>query len=560
MKKLLLSLGTIGLVTTPITTLVSCSDSKKNEKIAKTTSNTIGNTTPTVSINDKISNLINKLSDNVVSTKFDATLNTDVASLAIDTVVQPSLVGLPTDFLTLEDGMSASYTVNTAYDATTHAIKLNLKISATSDNNISSTKVITIKGKYDFTSEKAKFHDLTSTKVTSRLIAGISSVNNISDQELGIITPTLADGVTVTYSMVDKTFTSGSPKAVTVHLNHDGQTDIATFNLRPNTIEISSTTTVFNNGNGIKNIYSMISDGHGGAFVGGDGGKLDRVDANGNLVVGWNTKTLLGGNVIRTIISDGHDGFWVGGDGGKLDHIDASGSVFSDWSTKELLYGNVIRTIISDGQSGFWVGGDRGQLDHIDANGDLVTGWSTKRILLSVASSYNSIRSMVLVKDTIIVVGLGTRGTTLISKVGGTLALIDANGNMIGRTRPILDEHITPTCILSDGHGGFFVGGGRKLDHIDAHGDLVIGSTSKTFLGGHNDLHSIVSDGHGGFFVCGNNATLDHVNANGELADGWNTRTLLDNHVTFYSIISDGNGGFFAGGAEGKLVHFIYEP
>ena len=545
MKKIILTLGSLGLIATPITTLVSCGDSKE------VTNNTTNNI-----IRDKISNLIKKLPDNIVSTKFDAILTIDVASLVIGTKVEPSLVGLPSDFLTLEDGMSASYTVNTIYSDTTNTIKLNLKISSTSNNSIFSTKVITIKSKYDFSAEKNKFRDLKSTKLIRSLIADISTINNITDKELGITTPSLASGVTATYSIANKTFTKGNPKTVTVHLNYDGQTDTTTFNLKPSifgiVIDDKAALIYDSNEKRGRNIFSMVSDGHGGFFVGGAEGKLDHIDASGNLVSGWKTKTLLNNYSspsINSIISDKNSGFWVGGDGGRLDHIDASGNLVEGWSTKTLLGDSPIYSMISDGQNGFLVGGKSGKLDHIDANGNTPDGWTTITLL-----GGKTIQTIISDGHS----GFWVGGDE------GKLDHIDGSGNLInGWTTKTLLGGVSIYSMISDGKGGFLVGGAKgRLDHIDANGNFVHGWFTNTLLGGINAILSMVADGHNGFFVSGTNGELEHIDNDGSWISGdWfiSIQRLLGGS-TVYSMVSDGHDGFWASGEHGKLNYFVYEP
>ena len=359
MKKILLSLGSITLIATPITTLVSCGDSKKDATPA----------TP-MTMKEKVDNALGKLSNTVNSTKSSSQLSTNIGSKTANDPVEVSLLGLPNNYLVVDDGLSISYTINTAYDSSTKSVKLNVTISSIEDTSISSTKIITVRAiSFDFSADKAKFNNpIVSTKTVFELVTAVgTTLTSLTAAQLGFTQPSLSNGVTATYSIENTTFSTTTPTIVTVHLRHtsSGLTDnTKTFSLTAKEAHYELSSTVKHLINATI-IYSIVSDGQSGFFVGGFTGKLDHIDANGNIIDGWSTKTLINGETIHSIVSDGHGGAFVGGYGGKLDHIDASGNPVGGWTTKTLLGGGDIKSIISDGHNGFWVGGGNGKLNYI---------------------------------------------------------------------------------------------------------------------------------------------------------------------------------------------------
>ena len=630
MKKLLLNLGIISVVFAPITALVSCSDDSK-----KTDTNNNDNNNDKVSttenVKDKITNIIDSLSSDVISTKNHRDFINDISNIIVNDPVDIDYLGLPNNYLKLEDEMTVRCTINTPYNSATHSIKINLKITA--PNNVPSniefitvSKTVTIKAKYDFSIEKAKFHDLTSSKTASQLTLDVNTIDNITNQELGIMAPSLVDGVTAKYSIENKSFVNGTPKTILVHLNYDDYEDTTKFELMPTydfdssiskfhdlistktasqltssiyeidnitdqklgmttpelpdgvtatysidklsfeqgeykTIKVTlnhgleHTTTSFKlrpklqwalkigtqnllDNNGIK---VLVSDGHGGFWAAGVGGKLDNIDADGNRINGWITKTLLDGNDIYSMVSDGKHGFFIGGADGKIDHMNSNGNIVNGWSIKTLLNGHTIHSMVPDNHGGVWAAGDNVEIDHMDANGKKLghTKNLTGHFIYSIISD-------------------GKTGF-LVGGAFGKFAHIDASGNIIGTTQTLIGGNSIYEMILNKDNTVFVAGRLGKLDHIYTNGHLVEGWTTQSLFGNSNiNINSIISDEHDGFWVVGDSGRLDHIDVNGHLAEGWSTQILLGGTEIIYSIIANGDGRFLVGGASGRLAIFLY--
>lgn len=100
------------------------------------------------------------------------------------------------------------------------------------NNGATDTATFNLTPAFDFTAYIAKFTSFTSTKTANELNA--SAIKNTpTATDLGITTPILENGVSVTYSMESTSFSDSNPVVITAHLSHNEESTTTTFNLIP---------------------------------------------------------------------------------------------------------------------------------------------------------------------------------------------------------------------------------------------------------------------------------------------------------------------------------------
>lgn len=85
---------------------------------------------------------------------------------------------------------------------------------------------------------------------------------------------------------------------------------------------------------------------------------------------------------------------------------------------------------------------------------------------------------------------------------------------------------------------------------------LILDGEFQSLINGLN-IYSIVSDGCGGFLVGGAHKTLDHIDNNGNLKNNWTTKLLPSNSQINF-ILHDGDIKFWIGCNNGKIFHITY--
>lgn len=259
-------------------------------------------------------------------------------------------------------------------------------------------------------------------------------------------------------------------------------------------------------------VNAILSDGQGGIWAGSDYYGLAYLKGDGTCKVFNKENSGLPGYQYSSIISDGHGGIWLGTESG-LGHLksDSTWEVF-DTQNSSLPDSNV-EFIISDGQNGIWLSthsydDDSGALVHLGS--DAVWEVFNNRENLELPANYSA------------------------------------------------------TCLLSDNHGGVWIGTDVGIGHMKSDSTWELFNAENSGLP-ENQISSLVSDGQGGIWAGVASdyydeeyiGSLCHMKPDGtwEVFNAENSG--LSELSSIASLLSDVHGGIWIGTYGRGLVHLL---
>ncbi|BAP54571.1 two-component system sensor histidine kinase/response regulator [Thioploca ingrica] len=294
-------------------------------------------------------------------------------------------------------------------------------------------------------------------------------------------------------------------------------------------------------------IQALLDDGYGGLWIGAAtiqqdnqfvGGGLVHRHANGEWTIFNSDNSELPDNYwVSTLLSDGHGGLWMGTLGSGLAHLSANG----EWtiSNNPNLPSKGVTGLASDKKGGLWVGSFWG-VSYFNAKQEWVT-FETKEISIP----GNQISA--LVND--------AQGNLWLGTLNDGLAYRTVDKQWV--VFNTINSELPSNGILSlatDGHDGIWIGTTGGLIHRHADEKSTIFNTENSPLP-YNSVFALLDDGKNGVWV-GTvedlsvekliGGGLTHLNDNGQWTI-FNTENsqLPDNVVS--SLIHDGNNGLWIG-------------